>query len=152
MSSYEPERACEELGIHVERLWLRDTWGAWLPQHHAIVIAHGLSGVQERCVLAHEVEHARAADVIGCGQGPFAERSATQRKMNLAGVRQERAADLRAARRLIPISDLAPLAQWSADPSEIAAELRVTERMLHIRIEDLDGEGWPWPATSKIAG
>ncbi|WP_308431384.1 ImmA/IrrE family metallo-endopeptidase [Streptomyces lavendofoliae] len=140
---YSPMRTLEQLGIPVVRVHLRDTWGAWSPVHRKIVIATGLSARQERCVLAHEAEHALADD-LGCGVGLDA--------AHPLALHQERRADIEAARKLIHISDLAAVAQWADDVRLAAAELDVTERMLRIRLHDLNGEGWPWPATSKIAG
>ncbi|MFE1359431.1 ImmA/IrrE family metallo-endopeptidase [Streptomyces harbinensis] len=136
--AYAPLHVLSHLGIPVVRTWLRDTWGAWSPTHRTVVVAAGLSPVQERCVLAHEVEHVLADD-IGCATGPLA-------------VHQERYADREAARKLIAISDLCEVAQWADDIRLAAAELRVTERMLRVRLHDLDGEGWPWPATSRTVG
>lgn len=141
--SYSPMRVLDELGIPVVRVHLRDTWGAWSPLHRKIVIASGLTLRQERCVLAHETEHALADD-LGCGVGLDASHPLV--------IPQERRADIEAARKLIPISDLAAAAQWADDIRAAAEELDVTERMLRVRLHDLSGEGWPWPATSKIAG
>ena len=137
---YAPAAVLEELGIVIVRAWLRDTWGAWSPEHGRVVVASGLSQVQERCVLAHELEHvyARDADCGGLGER----------------IRQERSADREAARKLIAISDLAEVAQWAPDMHTAAAELRVTERLLEVRLDDLRGEGWPWrhQGGSRIAG
>ncbi|WP_159073664.1 ImmA/IrrE family metallo-endopeptidase [Streptomyces sp. RTd22] len=137
--AYRPTVVLDHLGIRVTRTWLRDTWGAWCSDRKTIVVASNLSPVQERCVLAHEVEHVLADDVT-CGWGPLA-------------VRLERAADREAARKLIAISDLAEVAQWAPDVHAAAEELQVTERMLQVRLHDLKGEGWPWPqGGSKTAG
>jgi Zn-dependent peptidase ImmA (M78 family) len=135
---YAPASVLDQLGVTVARTWLRDTWGAWSRDRRRIVIASGLSATQERCVLAHELEHVLAED-IDC----------TDRSLS---IRQERRADLEAARKLIGISDLAELAQWAPDVYTAAAELNVTERMLEVRLNDLKGEGWPWRDGSKIAG
>ncbi|MEU3620651.1 ImmA/IrrE family metallo-endopeptidase [Streptomyces sp. NPDC006872] len=137
---YAPAVILDQLGIVVVRTWLRDTWGAWSRDRQRIVIASGLSAVQERCVLAHELEHVYADDA-DCN-------SPVER------IRQERRADLEAARKLIAISDLAEVAQWAADTYTAAAELRVTERLLEVRLNDLRGEGWPWRHQdgSRIAG
>ena len=137
---YAPAAILEDLGIAIVRTWLRDTWGAWSRDSRAVVVASGLSAVQERCVLAHELEHVLADD-IDCGS-------------RIATVRQERRADREAARKLIAISDLAEVAQWTNDFHTAAAELRVTERLLEVRLNDLRGEGWPWrrQGGSKIAG
>lgn len=137
---YAPALILEQLGITVARTWLRDTWGAWSPEHRRVVIASGLSTVQERCVLAHELEHVLAADA-DCGD-------------RLTSIRQERLADREAARKLVAISDLAEVAQWTTDLHTAAAELQVTERLLEVRLNDLRGEGWPWrrQGGSRIGG
>lgn len=152
--SYEPIRACRELGIPIRRMRLRDTWGAWVPQYETIVLAEGLGPIQERCVLAHELEHALSRDVGPCGCGPYAERTAVRNRFTTLTRRQESRADRRAARKLIEISELAEAAQWAFDDlTVLATHLRVTERMLRIRLADMPEEGWPWPlAALKIAG
>lgn len=135
---YSPAALLGELGIPILSVWLRDTWGAWSPVHRKVVIAAGLTPIQTRCVLAHEVEHVLANDG-GCGFGVLTER-------------QERRADVEAARKLVPLSDLAEVAGQCPDRADAAALLGVTERMLTIRLTDLQGEGWPWPAISKTVG
>lgn len=135
---YSPGEILDRLGVPVIRTWLRDTWGAWSAEHGKVVVASGLSAIQERCVLAHELEHVLAGDT-GCATGALA-------------ARQERRADREAARKLIAISDLCAVAQWADDVRVAAVELRVTERLLRVRLNELDGEGWPWPGTSKTAG
>lgn len=135
---YTPEDVLCDLGVTVVRTWLRDTWAAWSSGDSCVVLAAGLSVTQERCILAHEVEHILAGD-LDCGNRPLA-------------VRQERRADQAAARKLIAISDLAAIAQWAPDVYTAAHELSVTERMLKVRLADLKGEGWPWRDGSRIAG
>lgn len=138
---YSPRTILDALGISVIRTWLRDTWGLWLPDKMTVVVAEGISPVQERCTLAHEVEHILAGDGYCC--------SSTD-DTSLSAVRREQRADLQAARKLVGISDLAPAAHRGLGLSEVAAELDVTERLLMIRLDDLKGEAWP--ATLKIAG
>ncbi|WP_439947267.1 ImmA/IrrE family metallo-endopeptidase [Streptomyces sp. BBFR109] len=137
---YAPADILDDLGIRVVHTWLRDTWGAWSRDRRTIVIASGLSPVQERCVLAHELEHVWADD-SDCDD-------------QIQTLRQERRADLEAARKLVAISDLAEVAQWAPDVYSAAGELRVTERLLQVRLHDLRGEGWPWrlQGGSRIAG
>ncbi len=135
---YSPHEVLARLGIPIIRVWLRDTWGSWSAAQRKIVIATGLTAVQERCVLAHELEHVLAQD-DSCGTEQLP-------------VLRERRADLEAARKLIAISDLCQVAQWASDIRLAAHELHVTERMLHIRLRDLEGEGWPWPGGSTTAG
>jgi Zn-dependent peptidase ImmA (M78 family) len=133
---YEPLAELERLGIPVIRLWLRDTWGAWSPKDRAIIVADGLSPVEERCVLAHELEHVLAGDT-GCA--------------GAQGVHAERLADRHAARKLIALSDFCRVRQWAEDEYEMAEELGVTPWMLRARFEDLEGKS-QWLGTSKIAG
>lgn len=137
---YAPADLIDQLGIPVVRTWLRDTWGAWSRDRRTIVLASGLNAVQERCVLAHELEHFWADDGDCANQ--------------IESIRQERRADLEAARKLVAISDLADIAQWAPDIHSAARELMVTERLLEVRLNDLRGEGWPWrpQAGSKTAG
>lgn len=142
--SYSPSAILAELGIPVRRAWLRDTWAAWSSEDRVIVLAEGLSPVQERCVLAHEVEHVLADD-YQCGLGLD-----TPGTINELLRHREFQADLGAARKLIGISDLARIAQQGIDMTDTAAALQVTERMLWVRLYDLQGEAWP--ATLKIAG
>ena len=51
--------------------------GAYLPQQGVILLDHRLSGVQRRCVLAHEISHARHMDA-GCRVDKWVERRADQ--------------------------------------------------------------------------
>lgn len=132
---YDPHAELEQLGIAILREWLRDTWGAWVPSRRIVVVASGLSGVEERCVLAHEVEHILADDG-GCGTGPIS-------------MRAERRADLRASRKLIALSDFCRLRQVADNEYDLASELQVTPWMLRARAADLEGR---WLGTSKIAG
>lgn len=138
MSSYSPAALLGELGIPVLSARLRDTWGAWSPVHRKIVVAVGLSPIQKRCVLAHEVEHVLAHDAA-CGFGFLTDD-------------QERHAEAKAALKLIAAADLAVAAKEAGDPHEAACLLGVTVRTLRIRLADLQGECPSWLVTSKIAG
>ncbi|WP_445520535.1 ImmA/IrrE family metallo-endopeptidase [Streptomyces sp. NEAU-174] len=149
--SYEPTKICRELGIRVEWMRLRDTWGAWVPNRRLIILATELSPALERCVLAHQVEHALVHDSAGCGIGPYAD--SIRHRFTSLTIRQERRADREAARKLIPDSHVAAVARWARGNIRVAAgKLGVTEGMLRIRLDDT-GEAWPWPQeTSRIAG
>jgi Zn-dependent peptidase ImmA (M78 family) len=132
---YNPHAVLEKLGIPVLRQWLRDTWGVWVPKDCVVVVADGLSPVEERCVLAHEIEHIHAGDT-GCGSGPV-------------NMRAEKRADVQAARKLIALSDFCAARQWAETEQQLAAELQVTPWMLRTRAADLEGR---WLGTSRIAG
>lgn len=151
--SYEPMRVCRELGIPVERMSLRETWGAWIPRYRLIVLATGLTPIQELCTLAHQVEHALAGHGAGCGSGPYADRLKVGGGFSKLAARQERRADREAARKLISDSHLAAVTKWARGDISVAAEkLGVTQRMLRVRLGNT-GEEWPWRrATSRIAG
>jgi Zn-dependent peptidase ImmA (M78 family) len=138
---YSPQALLDHFGIRVVRTWLRDTWGMWLPDRMTVVVAEDLSPVQERCTLAHEVEHVLAGHPQ-CGPSTD--------EPPLSAIQREQHADLQAARKLVAVSDLARIAQRGLDLRATAAELAVTERLLAIRLNDLKGEAWP--ATLKIAG
>lgn len=132
--SYDPHTELEHMGIPLLREWLRDTWGVWSPRHGAVVVAEGLSVVQERCVLAHEIEHILARDA-GCAG-----------RISIAA---ERHADRLASRKLIALSDYCRVRQWAQDMYQMAEELQVTPWMLRARAEDLEGRCL---GTSKTVG
>ncbi|SDJ74897.1 ImmA/IrrE family metallo-endopeptidase [Streptomyces indicus] len=138
---YAPDIELSKLGVMVKRKRMQDTWAIWFPHRRAIVVASGLTRVQERCVLAHELEHVLADD------GECIPHDSLREHIT---VRQERIADIRAARKLIALSDLARVLPWATSYEEAAAELDVTERMLRVRLMDLEKDSWL--ATSKTAG
>lgn len=132
-------------------MWLQDTWGAWVPNRRIIILAEGLTPIQERCVLAHQVEHALVHDIAGCGIGPYAD--SVRHQFSQLTARQERRAEHRAAHKLIASLNLAAVEKWAHNDISLAArKLRVTEGMLRLRLDDA-GRDWPWlQATSRIAG
>ncbi|MFD7861805.1 ImmA/IrrE family metallo-endopeptidase [Streptomyces sp. NPDC059783] len=150
--SYEPVDVCVELNVRVTRLPLVDTQAAWLPQHRTIALDAGLSPIEERCALAHQVEHVLAGHTIGCGIGTYAERPLVRASFSQGTLRQERHAEHAAARRLVDADALGAIFPWT-DLSAAAAELKVTEPILRTRIAGLNGKEWQWlQAKSKIAG
>jgi hypothetical protein len=140
---------CNDLGVSVRRMWLRETWGAWIPRERIIVLAQGLSEINERCTLAHHLEHAMAGHGP-CGTGPHADRLRQAGILNRETIRRDAEADRGAARKLLAGADLGSLA-GGCDLFAAACRLGVTERLLTVRLADLFGEG-PWLATLKIAG
>lgn len=135
--SYSPAALLGELGIPILSLPLPGFWGAWSPVHRKVAVSALLSPLQQRCILAHEVEHVLAGDQA-CGFGLLTEA-------------QERRADAEASRKLIRLHALAEAAREARCPREVAILLGVTEQCLSIRIANLS-KGEPWPATLKIAG
>jgi hypothetical protein len=123
--AYDPKSELDRLGIPVLRVWLRDTSGVWVPRQRVVVVASGLGPVEERCVLAHEVEHVLAGDGA-CGEGPVS-------------LEAEHRAELQAARKLVPLSDLYHYRQSTHGEAQLAERLRVTPWVLRIRLADLEG-------------
>lgn len=87
-----------------------------------IAMREGLTQVQRRCSLAHELAHLRRQD-RPTGNGHY-------------DLRQEAAADLWAARYLIDVRALGEALAWSRHAAEIAEELWVTQHLLRVRLEN----------------
>ncbi|WEB41537.1 ImmA/IrrE family metallo-endopeptidase [Streptomyces yunnanensis] len=122
---YSPWEAAEEMGLHIRYAPLRDSWAWWVPSRCLIIVADQLTHVEERCALAHEIEHARSND-DECSHSTALGR--------LCARRQEIRADEGAARKLIPVVDLEAVLRWATSPEEAAQELNVTEHMLRVRL------------------
>lgn len=86
---------------------------------------------QIRSVLCHELRHAEAGD----------EHTACSR----TNLRQEQAADQRAARLLVDVRDLArAMVLHDCHHSAVAVELRVSDRLLGVRLEHLHPSERHW--------
>lgn len=97
--------------------------GRYYHRLRTIVIRAGLLLAEERATLWHEIVHADRGDEGGCGR-------------RLEG-RQERTCTQEAARRAIDLHDLADALIWSDQPAEVADQLKVTEDLLHARLDHL---------------
>jgi Zn-dependent peptidase ImmA (M78 family) len=104
-----------------------DAW--WSPAHRVILIATGLTQIERRCALAHELVHIENDDQQL--DGPDSERIERRR---------ERAAEHTAARRLIHLDDLMDALAWCMSLEEVAEELHVDRALLDTRLELLDAE------------
>jgi hypothetical protein len=82
--------------------------GLYDARSHRIWLAPGLTPVERRCVLAHELGHAHHRHRSGSPAN-------------------ERVADAFAARLLVDPAALEAASRWSHDPAEIADELDLTE-------------------------
>lgn len=99
---------CGEVGVEVCTVRLPDGWlGAYDDPRRRILLAMGLTPVEQRCVLAHELGHALRMHV---GSSAAA----------------ERAAERFAARVLIDPAALRAACAWTRDDAELADELGVT--------------------------
>jgi len=96
--------------------------GWWDPDKREIVLDKRQSRRQMRCTLAHELEHARRGDEDTCDMS------------SVLATRQEIAASVRAARRLISLDRLIYVLLWTQNEHEIAEELNVDEETLRIRL------------------
>ncbi|WP_422934946.1 ImmA/IrrE family metallo-endopeptidase [Sinomonas sp. P47F7] len=80
-----------------------------------------LNSIEQRCTAMHELIHIENGHT-GC-QGARVERR----------VREE------AARRLIPLDQLAEALAWTQSPAELADELHVTQQVIGDRLDGLTG-------------
>jgi len=87
------------------------------------------------CALTHEAIHLERKH-SGC-QPPAVERDV----------------QLEVARRLVPFENLQRVAGWAKTPAEMADELGVTEEVVMLRIQSLDGDQVQqlWPPSEYIA-
>lgn len=99
----------------------------WEPDERVILLDRRLGQAERRCRLAHELAHLEAGDEL-CAHGPDAHR---------LGGRQERRADALAARRLIPLDDLADALAWALHVGEVAEHLHVDGRTVRARLRSL---------------
>ncbi|MCA6090970.1 ImmA/IrrE family metallo-endopeptidase [Streptomyces sp. SCA3-4] len=141
--TYSPLERAEQLGLHVRYTELSDSWAWWVPSRRLIILSTRLTAVQERCALAHELEHAQRGDV-DC-------RVVEHPAARIWGRRQERRADEAAARRLVSTAALEAAMRWAHSYEEAAQELHVTEHMLRVRLRLYRNE-LECPDTLRIAG
>lgn len=100
--------------------------GEWDIATRTVWIRPGLTQVQRRCVLAHELEHARTGD------RPIED--------PVLDARRERQVEEAAARRLITIDALIDGLQWCRDERELAAHLWVDRTAIRARLDGLTTE------------
>lgn len=117
---YDPHHHAEGLGIWVEYGRLKDgRKGEYRHHSGGIILRPGMSRRQERCTLAHEVQHAISGDIRSI--------------FGLVNRRQETRADVRAALMLIDIDEYRVAEQLhAAHCGGIADELDVTLHMLRV--------------------
>lgn len=101
----------------------------WSPTHRVILMAKGLTSVQRRCALAHELAHVETGDCQV--DGPDGERLER---------RHELAAERTAALRLVPLDDLMDSLAWCLSLDEVAHELHIDRAILDTRLAMLDSE------------
>ena len=115
-----------EIVMAVTRLPAGRAW--WLPQDQAIVLDDRLTQAERRSALEHELQHVLAGDEhcdpTLCDGSRMARR-------------QERAADRRAAVRLITLDELADALLWCLGYDELAEHLHVDQRTVRARIRNL---------------
>lgn len=115
------------LAFAVTRLPVGEGW--YLPDVPGIVLDDRLDRVQRRCVLAHELAHVDLGHHQVAGNGPGTDRLAR---------RNERAADVLAAKRLVSIAQLVLVLPGASGQTEVAELLEVTPHLLEVRLEHLE--------------
>lgn len=124
MRTPDPWRVLARYGprLHLVR-WDIPELGRFYPDSRCIVVRAGLTLVEERSVLWHELVHVETGDLT-CDD-PW-----------LSG-KQEAGCVREAARRAIPIESLALAKCWSDDVHELADELKVIPSMVTTRLSYL---------------
>lgn len=97
--------------------------GRYYDAHRAIVLDPRLTSAEARSTLMHELVHAERRD------RPCADA--------VLDARQERIVHLEAARRLIPLEDLADALMWACDDYDLADQLWVDVATVRARREGL---------------
>lgn len=147
MSNYSPwETLAEHPEIRVEFAEMEGDLVGWYDKQRSTIVLdkHG-SRRQLRSTLAHELEHAARGDECPAELSPVLQ------------ARQEIAACVRAARRLVPLGRLVDALLWSQDEHELADELNVDEDTLRIRLLTLTPDEHAliderlWAAEGRIA-
>lgn len=102
--------------------------GWWEPDEQVLLLDKRQTRREMRCTVAHELEHIIRGD------------SAVSDLSPVLHARQEIAACVAAARRLIPLSRLTDALLWTRDEAELAEVLNVDEDTLRIRLISLTPE------------
>ena len=125
MGEYSPwaDLAARYPGVHVERCDCRPARGVLVLEERVILLSRDLDWAGRRSTLAHDIAH------LDLDHNPTGHRH--------FDARQERHADLLAARRLLTLDDLARVVGWTMSTVEAAAELGVTHQHLQLRVEHL---------------
>lgn len=108
--------------VRVEYADLDEDLGWWDPDRRVITLDKRQTQRERRSTLAHELEHIERGDEDVSHVSP------------ILAARQEIAACMRAARRLIPLDGLVSALLWSQDERELAEELNVDEDTVRIRL------------------
>lgn len=114
-SDYDPHEHADRLGLTIVYQPLRTGFGLYVPGRDLIMLRPRLKVATERSVLAHEIAHHLHAH---------------RKTTGVWSLRQERQADLTAARNLIPPDRLRDVQLFSPDPAEWCRELGVTRDLL----------------------
>ncbi|WP_066940313.1 ImmA/IrrE family metallo-endopeptidase [Streptomyces sp. NBRC 110611] len=136
MPTFDPEAELEKLSVPIQYLPLHDVLAAWDAEHGKVYCTLGLSPIQKRCALTHELAHI-ALKHQRCA---FGDDSLT----TLASISQERTAEMWAARKLITSVQLAVARESGLQPAAIARELEITPRIYRARLlaEQYDEQRW----------
>lgn len=119
--------------IWLHRCRLDEGRGWWCPEERVILLDERLDRRAARCVLAHELGH------VVLGHTGLPDVAGADR----ISARAEHAADLWAARRLLPAAELRrAVALYPDDAAAAACELDVTADVLRLRLADVSrGQG-----------
>jgi Zn-dependent peptidase ImmA (M78 family) len=124
MSRYDPLQDLSSLpDVRLRWQRLHGRLGEYRHLTREIVLDPRLERRAQRCTLAHELQHAHRGD-LPCVDAVLQKR-------------QEMLVERAAARRLIPLTDLAEALCWARDRHEAAEALDVDRAMLECRLSSL---------------
>lgn len=111
---YDPFEHAQQLGIAIKHRRSMRYNGLWVPDFRTILLRRGMTAIQERSVLTHELGHA----CLG--------------HRDLHNPKQHRQANVWAVHHLIDESDFHAVRRLSSDPNVWAYELGVTLELLEV--------------------
>lgn len=113
--------------VRIKRVRLEGAVAAYIPSRRLMFISRALDRAGWRSCVAHELVHLDRGDTC-------------VPEDTVAHVKQERAVDNEASRRLIDLAALADALTWALDPREVADALHVDASTVRARIRSLTAE------------
>ncbi|ANZ21724.1 protein of unknown function (DUF955) [Streptomyces noursei ATCC 11455] len=135
-SAFDPETELQRMGVPIQYVPLHGALAAWDPEQGKVLCSLGLSLIQKRCSLTHELAHI----VLKHQRCAYTGEGVT----TITSFTQERAAEMWAARKLISPVQLAIARESRLSSADIARELGVTTRVYRARLlaEEHDEQRW----------
>ncbi|ANZ21814.1 protein of unknown function (DUF955) [Streptomyces noursei ATCC 11455] len=133
---FDPEIELQRIGVPIQYVPIQGVLAAWEAEQGKVLCSLGLSPIQKRCSLTHELAHI----VLKHQRCAYTGKGVT----TITSFAQERAAEMWAARKLISPVKLAAARESGLPSVDIARELGVTTRVYRARLlaEQHDEQRW----------